>query len=57
MPTVTELELTGCRASFTAAFRHASAAWISFERLYRRVRLGSDAEGRGSRCRAPSCVP
>jgi hypothetical protein len=44
MLTVTELELLAV-STFTAAFRHASAAWITFERLYRRVRLGSGAEG------------
>jgi len=46
MLTVTELELLAV-STFTAAFRHANAAWISFERLYRRVRLGSGAEGWG----------
>jgi hypothetical protein len=46
MLTVTELELLAV-STFTAAFRHASAAWISFERLFRRVRLGSGAEGWG----------
>jgi len=46
MLTVTELELLAV-STFTAASRHANAAWISFERLYRRVRLGSGAEGWG----------